>query len=198
MNNIEWLREYPERVCSLDLVNMDNTFKSMPVFQVTDRMNVQHLAEYDFVAKTISFRPDHLKVMTEERFINALLHEMGHYTSALTNRWERIWANAGLRRIDSIKATEEQIAETLALIFHLTVFDYNRSCNLRAYNDYMILNKSDFSLPWGEIELAVKEIISEDLLDNALFWTVKVRNYIAKRSLITIKDGVFNEVHTKC
>ena len=188
-----WMNEYPEKRYTVESIRLNNVFNSskLPEFSIDPQCSKKWEALYWYDSHTVTVQKRALKTSDDERFINIILHELGHSTSKYTNRWERIIGNSAFN-IKQAKMLEEQIAEILSLIFRFTLFDTSRGSNVKQFNDYMILCRSKYKIPWGEIDNAIKSILMEEEIEKALMWSGVVRRYIARHSIADIKEGVFN------
>ncbi len=188
-----WITEYPEKKSKIESINIGSVFKenNFPEFMIDPVISKSWLALYWFEEHKVTVQKQLLKTGDDERFINIILHELGHSTSKYTNRWNRIMANCSFN-FKQAKMLEEQIAETLSLIFRFTLFDTSRGSNVTQFNDYMFCHKSSYKIPWGEIDNAISSLVVNSELDKALTWSEVVRKYIVRHSIAEVTEGVFN------
>lgn len=188
-----WLVGHPDKRLLIESTKLSNVFveSKLPQFLIDTKSSSKWKALYWYDSHTISFQKRYLSCDDNEEFINIILHELGHSTSKYTNRWERILANSYFN-INQAKMLEEQIAEILSLIFRFTLFGTAKGSNLKQFVDYMTMCKSKYKVPWGEIESAIQSILTEDEIEKAMIWSGIVRNYLVKKSIVQIKEGVFN------
>lgn len=189
-----WLKKYPEQKRILDSMNVSNFFNSqlLPEFNIDSRMSKKYAGMYHIEEHRVSFLPVAVKYFAPERFINLLFHEIGHSTSKQTNRWNRLFENTPKRSFDEVEKLEEQIAETIAMILTLTLFNTSKGCNERDFVKYIINNNSVYRLPWEEVSLAVESIVDCSKLDSCKKWTNVLKRFMVNSNITSIKEGVFN------
>lgn len=192
--NSEWLKDYQEKRNLIDSLGIYSMFKKelLPEFIVDKGMSNKYAGLYYFEGHYVTILPFAIENSTSERFINLLMHEIGHSTCLYTNRWNRLFDNAPRRSISDISKLEEQIAESIAMIFTLTFFDTSKGCNLRAFNKYLITNSSRYRLPWEEVAIAVESVIDPSRIDTAKKWMNILKTYIRNNNITFVKEGVFN------
>jgi predicted metalloprotease with PDZ domain len=192
--NTDWISHSPQR---LELVNKLKipdliTNDQIPLICLDHSMSNKFAGLYHTDVHRITIQPFIIDTSNDERFINLLLHELGHSTSKKTNRIERLWENCDRSNIEEAYKLEEQIAETIALMFELVIFNNNTTVNIKAFAKYMIQNSSVYDLPWGEIESVIQNSIKKEKVASAAYWSEKIKNYLTRNNLVRIKQGVFN------
>jgi hypothetical protein len=192
--NSEWLHDFPEKKTLIDSLGIYSMFRKdlLPKFMIDEAMSNKYAGLYYFEGHYVTILPFAAEHSTSERFINLLLHEIGHSTCLYTNRWNRLFDNSPRRSFPEISKLEEQIAESIAMIFSLTFFGTSKGCNAKAFNKYLITNSSKYRLPWEEIVIAVESIIEPSRMDDARKWMNVLKTYIRNNNITFIKEGVFN------
>lgn len=190
----EWLKKFPEKeilITSLDLFSMFRQ-ELLPSFILDEGMSRKYAGLYYIDEHKVTLLPFAVEYSTSERFINLLLHEIGHSTSMYTNRWNRLTDNSPRRSIKEVNNLEEQIAETIAMVFTLTLLNTTSNCNERDFNKYLIKNSSKYRLPWEEVVLAVETFVNPDKINLARKWMSILKRHISNNNITFLKEGIFN------
>lgn len=192
--NSEWLKDYQEKRTLIDSLGICNMFKQelLPQFIVDKTMSHKYAGLYYFEGHYVTILPFAIENSNSERFINLLMHEIGHSTCLYTNRLNRLYDNAPRRSITEISNLEEQIAESIAMVLTLTLLDTNKGCNLRAFNKYLITHSSRYFLPWEEVEIGVESIVTSSKFNSAKKWMNVLKTHIRNNNITFMKEGVFN------
>lgn len=192
--NVDWLSNSPSKLKLINQLKIPELIdpSTIPMFCLDYSMSKRFAGLYHIDVHRVTIQPTIIDVCDDERFINLVLHELGHSTSKKTNRIERLWDNCSKKTMQDVYNLEEQIAEVIALIFELTIFNNNTTVNIRAFANYIAGNPSVYDFPWGEIDAVLNTVISKSKLDRSVYWSEKIKKYLTKNNLVRIKQGVFN------
>jgi hypothetical protein len=191
---VDWLSSYPEKkklISSLDL-NKLLVNDMLPLFKIEEKQSKKLAGVYHIDKHLVTIQPLIVKPYTSERFLNLLLHEIGHSTAKYTNRWERLISNCPSRGFDEAIKLEEQIAEILGVILTLSLVDSSKVVNLREFNKYIITNSNRYSIPWEEVTIALGSVVHSSKFNVCLKWSNVLHKYITHNNIALIKKGVFN------
>jgi hypothetical protein len=192
--NIEWLTSYPSRKNLIRSLPISKILKqdNLPEFKVNDRLSKKIAGLYHIENHKVDILPYAAESYTPERFVNLILHEIGHSTARSTNRWERLLANTPARSIEEVTKLEEQIAETIAMILNLVIFNTAEGCNLREFRKYIITNSNRYRIPWEEVTLAIETLVDPNEFKLYTKWSNVLKKYMINTNIVSIKEGVFN------
>jgi hypothetical protein len=189
--NGSWLSGYPDKQNMVMATGLDDMFdqSKLPMFRIK-RLCMEHLATYTRGIHLITLNKIYLSSMTERRFISVLLHEIGHSTTAFTNRLARLEENAGFDR-NQRYAIEEVFAEILSVVMYSTIYcrhEVSKS-SIKYIAQWDCQSKTIY--PWGEVEVALESIISKPFIDNFLCHADMLRYYLERNNIIKIRKGLY-------
>jgi hypothetical protein len=191
--NTEWLRDFPSKNGTITNLNIGNFIKTpeIPLFYLDFSMSRKFAGLYHIDSNIVTIHPNVIDIMSDEEFINLVLHEIGHATSKSTNRISRLWDNCPSCEIKEVSKLEEQIAEVISCILHVSIVGVNK-VNKRRFVNYLNANKNKFDFPWGEVDDAIRLTVKKEKQEIVLNWSKKMRAFLAKTNILKIKEGVFN------
>lgn len=191
----QWVQGWTSHYDTLKNINLTKHFstENFPRFNTVDynyKEGQEYQAIYGFDSHLVLFASKWLN-NSEFWFSHTYFHELIHSSSHYNGRFHHIWMTAGPTNTKNTHGLEERIADVGAVILCLTFEPYKLDVLKTVYTSILI-NETNFVLPWGEIEEAVLFYVKDKYCPKLKEKIQYVKQVIMDNDLCSIHEGKFN------